>query len=118
MTYISNGYYDGFPVEKRAMDFYEYIHGENNLYCLFLMNNDFDSLMRRINYRDRMNQKDVVSEKYRDFSKLQLYIDKYRLLERYMKEHGLIDERIDFVNCEADNVIMQNKRLLKIMKSK
>ena len=118
MKYISNNYYDDFAIEKRAIDFYNYIHSEDDLYCVFLMNSDCNSLIRRINYRDMMNQKDIVSEKYRDFSKLQEYVDKYLMLEKCMKEKGLIDSRIDFVDCLDDGVDEQNKKLLKIMKSK
>ena len=118
MLYISNNYYDNLPIEKKALDFYNYIHKDDNLYCLFLMNNDCDSLLKRINHRDMMNQKDIISERYRDFSKLKEYVDRYSLLEKYMKENGLIDSKVDFVDCLADGVEKQNKKLLKIMKNK
>lgn len=118
MQIISNNNNDISKTEKTALDFYNYIHKENNLYCIFLINHNYDELIRRINYRNMIKEKDIISEKYQDYSRIIEYMNKYDLLEKYMRNHGLIDSRIDFVNCTYDNLDNQNNKILKIMRSK
>ena len=118
MQIISNNNNDISKTEKMALDFYNYIHKENNLYCIFLINHNYDELIRRINYRNMIKEKDIISEKYQDYARIIEYMNKYDLLEKYMRNHGLIDSRIDFVNCTYDNLDNQNNKILKIMRSK
>lgn len=118
MSVISNDKYNHLPISIKAKACYDRIHQDEDEYLLIIKNTDKDELLRRINSRNISQEKDFYTEKFKDYSNIDKYIEQYNLLEQYLKEHHLCDHKIDIVDCTGLNKKEQQKKLFKCINSK
>lgn len=118
MEVISNDNYNNISIAEKSRLCYERIHRDNNEFLLIIKNIDQNELMRRISKRNMYNEKDLTTELFNNYAKLGEYINRYNELETYMKEKGLLDNKIDIINCTGLGKEVQQNILLKKMKSK
>ena len=118
MQVVSNDEYNNLPIAIKAKDCYERIHQYDDEYLLIIKNTDTNELLRRINERNINQEKDSTTEYHKDYSKLNIYIERYNLLEKFMKENQLYDNKIDIIDCTGLDKNEQQKKLFKYINSK
>ena len=94
-----------YNMEFRANMYHEYLKNNDSL-VIFLVNNDGEELLRRVNSREIIGDYDLDAPKYN-----KLYLDTYL----YMKEHNMLENKlflVDVTNLTIEEQVNKVKEVI------
>ena len=92
-------------MEERVNHYHEYLKNTDKR-IIFMINNDSDELLRRINSREEISDFDLDTVKYN-----QLYLDTYN----YMKERNLLCNKLIIVDVSGLSIFEQVSEIKKLI---